>query len=146
MMGLVSVSRGGFSVRVRFCSSLSLPPNSPLLLHVFCFLILCCISTFAQDTKQPNNKPPSPSKPSPTAEICAPADNGKKTAVAPAASTQDEPSSDSTAHLEEASEREQPSLKLKSSLDDSEDLKPSKATGNQCERTEGEKDLSIQKQ
>jgi len=122
--------------------------------------VLTSALALSQEGKRSNNSPPS-QKPSPKPEVCAPPDASPK--AMPSA-----PASDATAPASSASEETasdvEPTLKLKSSLDDRQDIvavdcskepdassaacqrKQSKASANQCERTEGDSDLALRKQ
>jgi hypothetical protein len=120
---------------------------------------------FSQDSKKADNPPP-PRTPSSKPEVCAPAEKASQKTASPVAVAETSVSGTSEAAStasDDTISQEQPSLKLRSSIDDRQDLlavdcskepdassaacqrKQSKAAANQCERTEGDSDLTLRK-
>ena len=135
--------------------------SRPVLSLLGLLMLSACLGS-AQDAKQTSTPPP-PKKSSPAAEECAPTDSSVKASTAENASKLKDAAGSSSA-TEEEETPEPVAFKLKSSLDDRQDIsaidcskepeassaacqrKQSKAAANQCERTEGASDLTLQKQ
>lgn len=127
-------------------------------------LVLFSSLAIAQEGKRPDNTTPPSSKPSAKPEECAPAENASKKTATSSTSTTSETSEATSSASEEAVSQDASTFELRSSLDDTRDVqaldcskepdassaacqrKQSKAAANQCERTEGDSQLTLRKQ
>jgi hypothetical protein len=128
--------------------------------------IVLSLSSFAfsQDGKKSDNPPPTVT-PSSKPEVCAPTEKASQKTASPIAVSETSVSGTSeavSAASDDAASQEQPALKLKSSIDDRQDLvavdcskepdassaaclRSQSKAANQCERTEGDSDLTLRK-